>query len=721
MKNKSIKWMFPLSVMLAFTLFFGSAGYAFAKPPAHAEKVDVLVSFKEKPGSAEQALIENEGGKVNRKYHVVPTIAASIPKGKLESLRRKPKVTSVEEDITVQIIEERLPWGVDRMDAEIVHSQNKGRGVRVAILDTGIDLDHPDLRVAGDVTFVPETTSGDDDHGHGTMAAGIVAALDNDIGVVGVAPEVELYSVKVLNSNGSGVMSIILSGIEWAIDNNMQVINMSFGGSMDFPLAIRTALEKAYQSGIVLVAGAGNAGDQGIIFSPARFEPVIAVGATDQQDARASFSCTGSTLELMAPGVGILSTSRGGGYNTGSGTSFSTPHVTGLAALLIASGVTNNVQVRQVLQGTAEDLGPSGWDSWYGCGLANAAVLNDTGSNNEPSDTISPTTTIEISGLQGFRSWYRSDVRVELTAVDNVGGSGIAETQYSLDSGKTWQSYSEPFTIANEGTNFIQARSRDNAGNLEALPVSSQFKIDKTAPSVNISVDPNLIWQANDNEVMVDVLVTGSAADELSGLISTQLAVKDEYGQVEPFIAPYLPRQTQLEAWSDPDDHDGRIYTISITATDYAGNSATAESAVTVPNDYGNEAEETLKQAKNEAEETLKQAENEAEEPAKQAEKEAGEAAKQAEKEAEEAEKQAEKESEEAAKRAEKEAEEATDGAEEETPDAVDDTGEETQEATTDDGTSEEAQEATDDDNGQKETDNDKKSNQKNPGVPASK
>ncbi|GAI19371.1 unnamed protein product, partial [marine sediment metagenome] len=280
-----------------------------------------------------------------------------------------------------------------------------------------------------------------------------------------------------------------------------------------------------------LVAGAGNWGGwdfDGIIY-PARYESVIAVGATDQQDTRASFSSTGSTLELMAPGVGILSTSRGGGYSGGSGTSFAAPHVTGIAALLIASGVTSNVEVRQTLQSMAEDLGPSGWDSWYGYGLAKGAETNvETGeevpeatdnstgeevpgatdnstgeevpgatdnstgeevpeatdenieadSNNELSDTIPPTTGIELSGLQGNKGWYRSDVTVELTALDNAGGSGVAETQYSLDGGQTWQSYHEPFDITQEGINTVQARSLDNAGNVEGLPASREVKSD---------------------------------------------------------------------------------------------------------------------------------------------------------------------------------------------------------------------------------------------------
>jgi len=591
MRRKATRLIPPLSVILVFALILGQASYAFAKPAAHAQKVEVLVSFTEKPGSAEETLIHNNGGKVKRTYHLVPTIAASIPKGKIDSLRRNPKVVCIEKDIVVQVTEVKLPWGVDRIDAEVVHSQNKGQGVRVAILDTGIDLDHPDLRVVGDTSFVYETVNGDDDNGHGTRVAGIVAALDNDIGVIGVAPEAELYAVKVLNSRGSGRCSDILSGIEWAIDHDMQVVNMSFATSLNLPQAIRTALEKAYQAGIVLVAGAGNTGtDSGEgnnICAPARYAPVIAVGATDELDNRCSFSSTGDTLELTAPGVNIYSTTSGGGYANVTGTSASSPHVTGAAALLIASGVTSNAEVRQIFQGTAVDLGPSEWDSCYGYGLVNAAQAVNAEGNNKPQDKMPPTTTIKLSGLQGNGGWYRSDVKVELTAVDHLGGSGVTETQYSLDSGKTWQSYQEPFTITREGINVIQARSQDNAGNVEALPAYSEVKIDKTGPRVNISADPSLIWPANHKQLMVEVLVTGSADDEFSGLNSVWLAVKDEYGKVEPAIGPYLEALIQLEAWRDSHDFDGRVYIISIMASDCAGNKAVGETRVTVPHDRG--------------------------------------------------------------------------------------------------------------------------------------
>lgn len=319
MKNKSIKLNLPLNIILAFALIFGLTGYASAEPPAQVE------------------------------------IAG----------------------ISTQATEQVVPWGVDRIGAELVHSQNKGQGVKVAILDTGIDLDHPDLRVAGDVTFVPGTTSGDDDNGHGTLVAGIVAALDNGFGTVGIAPAVELYAVKVLDSDGTGTCRAIRRGIKWAIDNDMQVINMSFGVAAKLGHGVRQALKEAYQAGIVIVAAAGNEGtadgEGDTMWAPAKYKQVIAVGAIDESDNRYSASSTGGTLELAGPGVNIYSTLAGGGYANLNATSAASPHVAGVAALLIASGVTDNAEVRQILQSTAEDFGSSGRDSWYGYGLVNAA------------------------------------------------------------------------------------------------------------------------------------------------------------------------------------------------------------------------------------------------------------------------------------------------------------------------------------------------------------
>ncbi|MBI2980461.1 MAG: S8 family serine peptidase [Chloroflexi bacterium] len=462
--------------------------------------VDVLVNFYQPPGAGEISLIQNLGGTVKEVYHIVPAIAATMPSNNLDTLRADPRVKSVEVDTTFSLSPttpgpsspsggesplsgQVLPWGVDRIDAELVHPSNNGTGIKVAILDSGIDLDHPDLAVSGNVTFVTGTTTGDDDNGHGTLVAGIVGALDNDIGVIGVAPEAALYAVKVLNYNGSGTMSNILSGIQWALDNNMQVINMSFGSAMQMPSTIKDALDNAYNAGIVIVAGAGDGGNAGgtgdNIWNPARYESVIAVGATDNTDARYTSSSTGYTLELVAPGVDIYSTAMGGGYGNITGTSASSPHAAGVAALLITDNVTNNVDVRYRLRNSAEDLGAAGWESQFGKGMVNASrAINFS----EPPDQSMPTSTISLSGTPTSWGWWNTNVDVTLTAEDNPGGSGVSVIKYSLDSGGSWLTYSSNFTISSEGNNLLLVRAWDNAGNDEGPPAFKEVKIDKTLP-----------------------------------------------------------------------------------------------------------------------------------------------------------------------------------------------------------------------------------------------
>lgn len=392
MITKEVKSILPVSILLTLVLLFTSPVCALAQKSSPADDVNVLVLCKSQPGHSDETVVSDSGGKVKRSYHIVPAIAASVPRGKLEALKRNPAVVRIEEDTTVQITGQALPWGVDRIDAEVAHQSNKGTGVRVAILDTGIDLDHTDLRVAGGVSMLPDIPTADDDNGHGTLVAGIVAALDNGEGVVGVAPEAEIYAVKVLNQSGSGSLGAILAGIEWAVDNQMQVINMSIGSSMEWPTLVQDALQRAWDAGIVIVAGAGNGGNaEGTgdnIWAPGRYAPVIAVGATDGTDKRYSLSCTGATLELMAPGVNVNSTARGGGYGGISCTSAASPHAAGLAALLIASGITTNVEVRQALRNGARDLGAPGWDPQYGWGLINAGAVGAYVA--QPANTTSP-------------------------------------------------------------------------------------------------------------------------------------------------------------------------------------------------------------------------------------------------------------------------------------------------------------------------------------------
>ncbi|MBC7336503.1 MAG: S8 family peptidase, partial [Clostridia bacterium] len=253
--------------------------------------------------------------------------------------------------------------------------------VKVAVLDTGIDLDHPDLQanIKGGINTIHPRKSPDDDNGHGTHVAGIIAAADNTVGVIGTAPKAWLYAVKVLDRRGSGYISDIIEGLDWCIRNGMQIVNMSFGTATDVP-SLHEALVAAYNSGLVLVAAAGNGGPQDdTVLYPARYEEVIAVSAVDGTDSIASWSSRGPEVELAAPGVDIYSTFRSGTYRVLSGTSMASPHVAGTAALAIASGITDandngriNDEVRERLRLTADDLGEPAKDDLYGYGLVDA-------------------------------------------------------------------------------------------------------------------------------------------------------------------------------------------------------------------------------------------------------------------------------------------------------------------------------------------------------------
>jgi len=271
---------------------------------------------------------------------------------------------------------EILPWGVTRIDAEEVWDTFTGMGVDVAIIDSGIDKDHPDLEanIGGGTNYVGKgpawkrrvnPDAWDDDYGHGTHVAGTVAAVDNEIGYIGAAPAATLWAVKVLDKEGSGYLSDVAAAIVWAADNGMEVANLSLGIAKEaldlYPetkALLQGAVDYAYGAGLLLVAAAGNEypGAHTVIY-PARFESVIAVSATDWQDALASFSSTGPAVELAAPGVNVPSTLNDGLYATFSGTSMASPHVAGTAALVLQACACTNVEVRDALTTTADDIG----------------------------------------------------------------------------------------------------------------------------------------------------------------------------------------------------------------------------------------------------------------------------------------------------------------------------------------------------------------------------
>lgn len=351
----------------------------------------VIVVFHDAP----DVQLLSQYGQVDQVFNYLPAAVVEIPARAKQALASNIKVKYVQPDYYRQYMEpstadtastsQVIPWGIDRIDADEAWPYSTGKEVRVGIIDTGIDIDHPDLRenIHGGINTIapspeyPDPDDYDDDHGHGTHCAGIIGAVDNNIGVIGVAPDCWLYGIKAFDSSGSGYTSDCIEGIEWCIEQRIQVISMSWG-SYDDDDALEEVCKIAWDRGIILVAAAGNEGIGQPDLYPAGYETVMAISATDINDNVASWSNYGSEIELAAPGVNILSTYMGGGYALMSGTSMACPHVSGTAALVFARHPEwDNRYVRKVLQKTAEDLGPPGWDPYYGFGLVDAekAVL----------------------------------------------------------------------------------------------------------------------------------------------------------------------------------------------------------------------------------------------------------------------------------------------------------------------------------------------------------
>lgn len=267
-----------------------------------------------------------------------------------------------------------IPWSIVRIKAQEAWNNSTGSGIKVAVLDSGIDRDHPDLKenLVGCVNFIYSWGTCEDDNGHGTHVSGIIAAKNNQIGVVGVAPNAKIYSLKVLNRKGQGYLSDLIEALEWVINNKIQIVNMSLGSTYDV-VSFHEAIQRAYEAGIVQVASAGNSGPGAdTVTYPAKYPEVIAVSATDSSDNIPSWSSRGSEIDITAPGQSVNSTYLGGGYKILSGTSMSAPHVTGTVALrLFLKPGETPTQIENILEANTDSL-PISDPTIVGAGQVNA-------------------------------------------------------------------------------------------------------------------------------------------------------------------------------------------------------------------------------------------------------------------------------------------------------------------------------------------------------------
>ena len=366
-------------------------------------------------------------------------------------------------------------WHLPKVGAPVAWDSTTGSSaVTVAVVDSGVQANHPDLvgRVLAGYDFVNNDADPSDDNGHGTAVAGVAAAKGNDgIGTAGAAWSVAILPVKTMNSTGSGSYSAIANGITYSADRGAKIINLSLGGTSSSS-TLQSAVSYAWNKGSVLIAAAGNNGTSTTVY-PAAYPNVVAVSATTSADTLASFSSYGSFVDLSAPGQDITTTWINSSYVTISGTSFSSPLTAGVAALALSRNPgLSNAQLSSLLTSNTDDLGAVGYDTFFGSGRLNAAKVVAAA---PAVDTTAPVTAVTNpkngASIAGLRS-----VSVAVASSDNI---AVTRAELYINGRLTASSTSGNFTFSwntsrlASGTYQLQSRAFDAAGNVASSVIVS--------------------------------------------------------------------------------------------------------------------------------------------------------------------------------------------------------------------------------------------------------
>lgn len=574
---------------LAAALLFGAAGADAAPPQRSTEgpwaSGQILVKPRAgMPDAALERIVRGNGGngaeRIGNSDLRVVKVPHGLERAMTDRLSRNPHIEFAELDQLIAPAATNDPyygsaWHLTKIGADNAWSAATGKGVKIAILDTGVDASHPDLkdRMVPGYNFYDNNTDTRDVHGHGTGVAGAAAAtLNNATGVAAVAGQAWIMPVRIADANAYAYWSTVAKGLTWAADQGARVANISYiaAGSS----TVRSAADYMKSKGGLVVTAAGNNNrDENI--SPTT--SMIPVSATDSNDQRASFSSWGNFVAMSAPGVGIWTTVRGGSYQTWKGTSLSTPVTGAVIALMMERNPSLPAsQIEQLLYSTAVDLGTAGRDPVFGYGRVNAsAAVAAAASATSTADTTAPTATIAkptgsstVSGL----------VTVDVSASDNV---GVARVDLLVNGTRVASDSTAPFafswdssTVSN-GMVELKAVAVDAAGNtgssagvsLNVANSTTSTVGDTTAPTVAIS-NPKDGATVSGN---VKITVNASDNNGTTGLTQTLFIGSTQVATATGGSLSYTWNTRRLAAGS---------YTIKAVARDAAGN--TSSQSITV-------------------------------------------------------------------------------------------------------------------------------------------
>jgi hypothetical protein len=582
-----------LNSVAAAALALAAAGAAAAPPERSTEgpwvKGRVLVMPKAGLPEAELGKIVGLHGGHARKLTNFGLYAVELPahvseKAVAAQLAHNPHLKFAEldqfvaEDLTPNDPYFGSQWHLPKIGGPKAWDSSQGSGIIVAILDSGIDPTHPDLkdRLIPGYNFVDGNTNTSDVRGHGTKVAGsVAAAMNNGNGVASVAAQAKLMPVRVSNADGYVTWSAMAQGLTFAADKGAKAANMSFNGVAGSSTVLSAAKYMKDKGGMSFVSAGNDNVDPGYNDT----DLMIIVASTTSSDAKSSFSNFGDHVDLSAPGSSIYTTTMGGGYASVSGTSFAAPVTAGVAALVMAANPSlSNAQVESILKSTAVDLGTQGYDMYYGYGRVNAEAavgkaLSTTGTATTQ-DTEAPTVSITSPSASSTVSGVTS---VGISASDNVGVSkvelwvsgALVSTDSTSPFGFSW----DTTKVAN-GSTSLQAKAFDAAGNASTsttvtVNVSNTVDADTVAPSVAIS-NP-----ADGAKVSGNVSITASGSDNVgvSGL-KMWLYINNS------LVSSTSGTSTLKYGWNTRKIQAGS-YTLRVDAADAAGNKASKSVSVT--------------------------------------------------------------------------------------------------------------------------------------------